>query len=329
MSSLDIIVIGAGPAGLAAAAHLRDAGLSVVVLEQGSIADAIRRWPYYLKFFSSAPNLELEGFPLIVREDKPTREEYLAYLRRFVRDKRLDVRQGHRVDTVERQPSGGFRVGGQDEAGDAFSFESEFVFVATGAYDHPRPLGVPGEDLPKVSHYFTEVHPYAFRRVAVVGGRSSAAEAALLLQRAGAEVTLIHRGPAMEGLKYWIAPDLENRIREGAIRAFFGARVEEIRPRDLTIRTAAGDLIRLPNDFVLAMTGYEPDAALLRRMGIEVDPETNTPRHDTQTLETNVPGLYVAGVITCGNISGSVFIENSRHHGALILASILAKRAAC
>jgi len=328
MLPLDVIVIGAGPAGLAAAAHMHDGGLSVAVLDKGSIADAIRRWPYYLKFFSTARNLELEGFPLIVRDEKPTREEYLAYLRRFVRDKGLDVRPGHRVERAERRPEGGFRVCGTDEAGDPFALESHSLVVATGAYDHPRPLGVPGEDLPKVSHYFTEVHPYAFRRVAVIGGRSSAAEVALLLQRADAEVTLIHRGPAMDGLKYWIAPDLENRIREGAIRAFFNSRVLEIRPRDILVETASGDKIRLPNDFVLAMTGYEPDTALLQSMGIEVDPDTRAPRHDPDTLESNVPGIYLAGVITCGNISGSIFIENSRHHGAIILRSILAARAA-
>jgi thioredoxin reductase (NADPH) len=319
-----VAVIGAGPAGLAAAGALGGDGFDVVVLDQGSIADGVRRWPYYLKFFSTAPNLELAGFPLIVRDEKPSREEYLAYLRRYVREKRIDVRTGHRVDDVARAGDG-FIVRGVDDAGATFEIPADYIVLATGAYDHPQLLGVPGEDLPKVSHYFTEVHPYAFRKVAVIGGKSSAAECALLLQRAEADVTLIHRGDRLEGLKYWIQPDIENRIRNGKIMAYFGTNVIEILPRSIRVRVATGEVLELENDFVLAMTGYEPDTELLRRIGVEFDPATKRPRHDPATLESSVPGIFLAGVILSGNVGGEIFIENSRHHGAQILAALRAR----
>lgn len=340
MSHPDVIIIGGGPAGLAAAATLQEGGLRVRVYEQGALADSIRRWPYYLRFFSTAANVELGDVPLIVTDDKPTREEYLNYLRRFVRAKRLDVRTRHRVETVTRAPSAAgeppaagappaardasaalFTVTGTDAAGDPFTDQARWVVVATGAFDFARPLGVPGEDLPKVTHYFTEVHPYADSRVAVVGGGTSAVETALLLWRAGAEVTMVVRAGAFRGLKYWQEPDIRNRIANGEIRALMDARVVEILPRELVVEQE-GRTLRLPNDFVLAMTGYQPDVALLRGMGVEMRPDTMRPVHNQETLETNVPGLYVAGVVIAGNVGGEIFIENARAHGEVILRAL-------
>lgn len=328
METRDIIIVGAGPAGLAAAARFRDAGYDTLVFDKASLGDGIVRYPVYLKFFSTAANLELEGFPLIIRDEKPSREEYLNYLRRFVSDKGIPVRPWHRVTAVERQDDGGFVVSGANSAGDPFAAACRYLVISTGAYDQPQMLGIPGEDLPKVSHYFTEVHPYAFSRTAIIGGRSSAAETALLLWRAGAEVTLIHRRERLEGLKYWIQPDIDNRIRDGEIRAFFNSRVTAIEPHHIVIEDAAGASTRIENDFVLAMTGYQPDTAFLHSMGIRTDPQNKAPEHDPATLETNVPNIFVAGVIVCGNISGTVFIENSRHHGGLILDAIRAREAA-
>lgn len=324
MSHPDVIIIGGGPAGLAAAATLQEGGLRVRVYEQGALADSIRRWPYYLRFFSTAANVELGDVPLIVTDDKPTREEYLNYLRRFVRAKRLDVRTRHRVETVTRatgDADGPFTVAGTDAAGDPFTDQARWVVVATGAFDFARPLGVPGEDLPKVTHYFTEVHPYADSRVAVVGGGTSAVETALLLWRTGAEVTMVVRAGAFRGLKYWQEPDIRNRIANGEIRALMDARVVEILPRELVVEQE-GRTLRLPNDFVLAMTGYQPDVALLRGMGVEMRPDTMRPVHNQETLETNVPGLYIAGVVIAGNVGGEIFIENARAHGEVILRAL-------
>jgi thioredoxin reductase (NADPH) len=320
----DVIIIGSGPAGIATAGALTEAGLNVVIYDKGSLAHGVTRYPIYMKFFSTSTNVELLGYPLITVDEKPTRDEYLNYLRRYVRDKKLSIISEHCVEAIEKTGDG-FRVAGHDKFGRAFEAAARFVVVAIGAYDIPRSLGVPGEDLPKVSHYFTEVHPYATKKVAVVGGRNSAAETALLLWRAGSEVTLIHRGDKMRPLKYWLAPDLENRIKNGEIKAFFGAHITEITPSDIAIETSDKTIVRVENDFVLAMTGYEPDADFLTKAGVAVDKRSGRPKHDPHTLETNVPGLYVAGVIVSGNISNEIFIENSRHHGDLILNSIRAR----
>ncbi|MBX7245214.1 MAG: YpdA family putative bacillithiol disulfide reductase [Candidatus Sumerlaeaceae bacterium] len=328
MEYVDVLIIGAGPAGLAAANSLQDGGLTVTVLDKGPIADGVVRYPYYMKFFSTATNLELCGFPLIVRDEKPTREEYLVYLRRFVTERRIHVLTQHRVTSIDRDPASrqpGFVIRGVNDAAEPFALHSRYVVLATGAYDQPQMLDVPGENLAKVSHYFTEVHPYAMKKVAVVGGRASAAETALLLCRNQAEVTLIHRRPKLEGLKYWIQPDIDNRIASGEIRAYFNARITEIQPKHILVQTESGEIVQIENDYVLAMTGYKPDTTMLEKAGIHYDPDTFRPAADPNTLETNIPGLYVAGVIVSGNISGEIFIENSRHHGELILHAIREK----
>ncbi|PKO14016.1 hypothetical protein CVU37_15020 [candidate division BRC1 bacterium HGW-BRC1-1] len=326
MTLIDVIIIGGGPAGIATAATLQAGGLRPVIFEKGALADAIARWPYYLTFFSTAPNVELAGFPLVITGEKPTRQEYLAYLRRLVTDRALDVRTYHEVTDVRREEGAGggeasFVVTGHNLHGEPFTQRARYVVLATGAFDFVRPLNVPGEDLPHVTHYFTEVHPYAGHQVTVVGGGTSAVETALLLWRAGAEVTVVCRAQEFCGLKYWQDPDMKNRIEKGEIRAFFGAELQAIEPHAVVLEVD-GKTERVPTDFVLAMTGYQPDVSLLKRMGVDVDEANKRPHFNPETLETNVPGLYVAGVVTSGNVGGQVFIENAREHGEIILRAI-------
>lgn len=321
MAEIDVLIVGSGPAGIATAATLQAAGLSVVIYDKGSMAQAVTQWPIYMEFFSTAANVELPGMPLIITRDKPTREEYLNYLRRYVSEKKLNIVTGHTIENIARQADGAFAVTGHDEWGKAFSAKARFVVVATGAYEIPKLLNVPGEDLHKVSHYYTEVHPYVGKDVMVVGGRNGAVEAALLLYRAGAHVTLVYRGAELKPLKWWLEPDLKNRIANNEIKAYFATNVIEITPHTVVLETPHGRET-IPNDFVVAMTGYHPETDLLQRAGVKVDPATNRPQINPDTLETNVPSLFVAGVIAAGDISNEIFIENSRTHGDNILRGI-------
>ncbi len=317
----EIVVVGAGPAGLATAHELQAAGLKTLILERGCLAEHITRFPVYLTFFSTADLLELAGFPLIIAGEKPTRREYLTYLRRFVREMKLEVRTGWEVTELEGEV-GRFLVRGRTRVGEPFEVGAERVVLATGAFATPQRLEVPGEDLPKVSHYYHEAHPYFGSKVLVVGGRNSAAEAALELWRAGVEVSLCHRGAQLGSLKYWLGPDIENRIKNGEVVAYMPARVAEIRPASVRIDWEGHGPIEIANDFVLALTGYRPDPAFLARMGIGYDPATGRPRHDDATLESDRAGVYLAGVMLAGNVSSEIFIENSRTHGRQILAHL-------
>ena len=318
---MKIIVIGSGPAGLATADHLQTAGHQVVVFEKGPIAAAIANYPPYMTYFSTSNLLEIGDVPLTVPADKPTRREYLYYITRFVRSKKLDVRTYHQVEGADGQ-IGAFRVFGTSFAGDRFSEDCERIVVATGAYGTPQTIGIPGENLPKVSHYYKEPHPYVGQRVLVIGGRNSAIEAALEIWRNGAEVTLSYRRETFpDSVKYWVRPDIENRIKSGEIQAFIPSRVLAIEPT-LARLEYQGRTITLPNDFVLALTGYQPDTAFLRCLGIRYDPETKRPAINPETFESNVPGIYIVGVIQAGNISSEIFIENSRHHGTVIVKAL-------
>lgn len=317
----EIAIVGGGPSGLAAADTLQRAGFEVLILEKGKIAQNVSRFPTFMRFFSTPDLLELANYPLIVTDEKPSREQYLQYLRRFVLDANLEVHLGHRISEI-RGEIGSFRLTGTDRIGEPFEVEAERIVLATGAYAHPRMLNVPGEDLPKVSHYYTETHDYFGSRVLIVGGRNSAVSTALELWRAGVDVALCHRRAELGPLKYWIGPDIDNRIKNGEIPAYMPAQVKEILPSSVRIEREGGEIVEIENDYVLALTGYQPDPAFLESLGIHVDHETGRPEHNPKTLESNRRGLYMVGEMLSGRISGVIFIENSRTHGEQIAAHL-------
>jgi thioredoxin reductase (NADPH) len=322
----DVIVVGAGPAGLATAIAATKNDLDCQLLEKGALVNSLLHYPTEMVFFTTPELMEIGGMPFVSPYDKPTRLEALRYYRRVADAYKLDVIFDEAVQAVTRD--GHFVVDTQSTRGVRRSFHARFVVIATGAYDIPNLIGVPGEDLPHVSHYYTQPHPFFRKRVVIVGGKNSAAEAALDLFRAGANVTMVHRRAALgEGIKYWVKPDIENRIREYSIAARFNAQVVEIRPTDIVIETD-GRREELPADAVFLLTGYGADTTLLRNAGVELHAETCGPVHDPLTFETNVPGLYVAGGLVAGKRSGTVFIENGRFHGQQVIEAILKSAAA-
>lgn len=323
--STDIVVVGAGPCGLAVGVAARRRGLSCTLIDRGPVVSALERFPIGMTWFSTPELLELGDVPFVTRGDKPTRDEALKYYRRIVRHFDLDVRQYEEVLDVARRPDGdGFDVRARHRSGDPTRYPASAVVVATGTFDTPNRLGVPGEDLPKVSHYFREPHRAFDQDLLVVGGSNSAVESALRCWRAGARVTVVHRGPAFRGsVKPWILPDIENRIADGEIDVFWEHEVERIEPRRVLLRANdSGPTAWLPNDFVLAMTGFRPDHEFLRRIGVPIDEASGAPAHDPVTMETGVPGLYVAGVIAAGRDGNRIFIENGRMHGDAIAAHV-------
>ncbi|MGH7144856.1 MAG: YpdA family putative bacillithiol disulfide reductase [Planctomycetota bacterium] len=326
---LDVLIVGAGPAGLAVANACAREGLHYLACDQGPVANHIAQFPTFMRFFSTRDLLEIDGFPLTIVEDKPTRQEYIAYLARFARDRHLRIRSYTRVEQVERR-NGEFVAQLKPQTGPAETLRARHLVVACGGFENPRRLNVPGEELPKVSHRFSEVHPYVGSRVLVVGGRNSAVEAALALYRGGAQVALANRRAEFGGrdLKYWLKPDIENRIARKEIDGYMASQVARIDPAAVTLRRADGSSFSIANDFVIVLIGYDPPVAFLRSLGVELAEGTNVPRHDPGTLETNVPGLFVAGTIVAGNVSGHVFIENSRGHGDQIVHRVLETRAA-
>jgi thioredoxin reductase (NADPH) len=322
----DVVVIGAGPTGLACAIELSRAGYDYVVLEKGALVNSLLHFPINMVYFTTPELLEIGGLPLVTPHEKPTRVEALKYYRKVTEACALRVQTYERVRMV-RKDGGRFAVETEVErTGERRTYHSRAVIVATGYYDNPKVMGIPGEDLAKVSHYYTEAHPFVGREVMVIGAANSAAEAALDLFRGGARVTLLHRrAEPSKHLKYWVGPDLANRIKAGEIRAFFETEAVEIR-RDtvLTRHIPTGEMRELPNDFVFALTGYRADAVFLRSMGIELDPRTERPALNADTLESNVPGLYVAGVAIAGIENHNVFIENGRFHGHQIVRALRA-----
>lgn len=353
MSIRDVLIVGAGPSGLATAIAAKRLGLDYLVLEKGTLVDAIARFPVNMVFFTTPELLEIGGLPLTTPYEKPTRLEALRYYRRVVDAYQLQVSLHEEVLSIERDvidgrdaPTGGDAQGGEPLApflvetrsarGVRRVREARAVVLAMGYYGLPNRLDVPGEDLPHVSHYYREAHPFYRQRVVIVGGKNSACEAALELHRAGAQVTLVHRGASLgESVKYWVKPDIENRIKEGAIAARFNTRVLEIRPTEVVVATASAPgehagastaPSTIPADAVLLLTGYRADPEFLRRAGVEVDEATLEPRHHPDTFETNVPGLYIAGGQLAGRKTGSIFIENGRFHGEMIAAAIAARR---
>ena len=321
---VDLLIVGAGPCGLAAAISAQRAGLTARVLDAGSVVSTITQYPYYVSFFSTAEKLSLGGVPFVVATEKPTRRDALAYYRAVTRHFALDVRQYERVTAVE-PAEGSFVVRSETLEGERSATRARAVCVATGYFGSPNRLGVPGELLPHVTHVYREGHPAFDQDVVVVGGGNSAAEAALDLWRAGARVTLVHFGPTFDKkIKPWVLPDLQNRMKEGAIGARWNSRVASIEPGLVTIHGPQGDE-RLAARFVYVMTGFAPNTELLRAAGVPIDETTGVPAHDPDTLETSVPGLFIAGVVVAGYDANQVFIENGRFHGDRIVARLLGR----
>jgi thioredoxin reductase (NADPH) len=325
----DLLIVGSGPAGLATAIAAQEAGLDYEVLEKGALVNSIHHFPRHMVFFTTADLLEIGGLPFVTPYEKPTQVEGLRYYRRVTETYGLSVSLGEEVKAVKAQRSSRdgarFRVETVRE-GQARVRKTRNVAAAVGYYDHPNLLRVPGEDLPHVSHYYYEPHGCWRKRVVIVGGKNSAAIVALELYRAGATVTLVHRRDRLsDSIKYWIKPDIENRIKEGSIAARFGNCVEEIRPAVVVVRGPKGR-DEVPADAVYLMTGYHPDPTLFEGAGVRVDPETLAPAHDPETLETNVPGFYLAGSVVSGKNTGRIFIENGRFHGEAIVKAIIAAR---
>ncbi len=323
---LDIVIVGAGPAGLATAIAAHEAGLAYEVVEKGVLVNSIFNFPRHMTFFTTADLLEIGGLPFVSPYEKPTQMEGLKYYRRVTEAYGLRVTLGEEI-TGAAKAGRKFVVKSRNADGEARARSARNIVFATGYYDHPNLCGVPGEDLPHVSHYYTEPHAFFQRDVVVVGGKNSAAIAALELYRAGARVTLVHRTGALSAsIKYWIKPDIENRIKEGAIAARLGARVMEIRARSVVI-TAGFGTEELSADQVFLLTGYHPDTRLLEAVGVRVDRETLVPDHDPQTMETNAKGVYLAGAIASGRHTSRIFIENGKFHGQAIVKAIQAARA--
>ena len=322
---LDVVIVGAGPSGLATAIAAHQAGLAYEVVEKGVLVNSIFNFPRHMTFFTTADLLEIGGLPFVSPYEKPTQAEGLKYYRRVTETYGLRVHLGEEIVGVARVGRK-FVVESRTRDGEERSRSARNLVFATGYYDFPNLCGVPGEDLAHVSHYYTEPHAFFQRDVVVVGGKNSAAIAALELYRAGARVTLVHRAPLLsKSIKYWIKPDIENRIKEKAIAARLAARVVEIRPRSVILETVWGRE-ELPADQVFLLTGYHPDTRLLQAVGVRVDRESLVPEHDPKTMETNARGVYLAGAVASGRHTSRIFIENGKFHGQAIVDAILASR---
>jgi len=317
----DLLIVGAGPTGLACAIEARKAGLRAVVVEKGCIVNSIFHYPRNMVFFTTSELLEIGGLPFPTAQAKPSRAEALEYYRRAAASFDLDIRQYERIESITpRHP-------GFDVRSSKGRYGAGAVVIATGYYDLPNLMGIAGEDLPHVFHYFQEAHAFAGLEVAIIGGKNFAAETALDLYRHGARVTIVHRQAELgKSIKYWVRPDIENRIKAGEIQARFNARVLEILPGRLRLATPGGEA-DLKADFVFALTGYHPDFEFLRAAGVALD-EDMRPACDPATYETNVPDLYLGGVVVAGRNTSEIFIENGRFHGQVIVANLLAKRSA-
>ncbi len=318
MQQYDVIIIGGGPIGLTCAIEAEKTGLSHLVLEKGVLVNSLFYFPTNMTFFSTSNLLEIGDVPFIAHGDKPTRREALEYYRRVWQSWKLNVRLYERVQDVVASSDQSYQV-----ISDKGSYSTKHVIVATGFFDKEVKLNVPGEDLPKVKHYYDEAHHYIGQKVMVVGAANSACDVALETYLKGSEVTMVIReSDIYEGVKYWIRPNIENRIKEGSITAYFDSTVKEIKPEEVIIRTPKG-VVTVSNDFVLAMTGYQPDYSLLETIGIATQEDKyRTPVYDEETLETNLPGIYLAGVICGGLKTNKFFIENSRMHAQQIIRHI-------
>jgi thioredoxin reductase (NADPH) len=320
-TSFDVICIGAGPTGLASAIEAKRAGLRPLVIDKGCLCNSLFHYPVNMVFFTTPELLEIGDLPMTCATEKPTRVDALKYYRKAAEHFALEMRLFQSVEKVEGQ-DGNFTVHARSDRGAPNEYQSRKIVVATGYYDLPNMLGIPGEDLPHVSHYYTEPHQFWNEDVVVIGGKNSAAEAALDLYRNGARVTMIHRQADLGmNIKYWVRPDIENRVKAGQIRAMFETHVTRIDESTVTVRGKGGEET-IPARQVFALTGYHPDFSFLRSLGVSLDPKTNKPDLNPQTLESNIPGLYLAGVVIGGNATSEIFIENGRLHGKQIATAL-------
>ena len=320
----DAIVVGAGPTGLACAIELQQRGVKTVLIEKGCVVNSIYHYPTNMSFFTTPELLEIGDIPMTSLNDKPNRTEALKYYRRVAEHYKLDIHQYEKVDRIAGEDDA-FELFTTDRLGVEHVYQSRKIVLSTGYYDVPNLLNVSGEELDKVLHYYKEAHPYYNQDVAVIGAKNSAAIAALELYWTGARVTLIHRGGAIsDSVKYWIKPNIENRIKNGEIRAYFHSRVVSIGPDVIQVATPEGEIF-LANDFVFALVGYQPDLKFLNATGISLEAGTERPSTNPDTLESTRPGVYLAGVIVAGMHTNEIFIENGRFHGKLIAQSIASR----
>lgn len=312
---LDLLIVGAGPIGLACGIEAKNKSLNYLIIEKGCLINSVFKYPTNMTFFSTSERIEIGNVPFVSHGIKPTRREALEYYRRVNGFYKLNVNTYEEVLEIDDSKDH-YKI-----ITDKNSYLTKFVIVATGYYDNANTMNVPGEELSKVNHYFDEPHPYSYHKTIVVGAGNSAVDVALELYRIGAEVTMIIREDMIKpSIKYWVKPDIENRIAENSIKAYFNSEIIEIREKDVIVKTPIG-LVTIENDFVFAMTGYHPDYSFLRKIGIEID-DNNNPVFNKQTFETNRKGIFLAGVVCGGKNTDKYFIENSIEHSKIIINSI-------
>ncbi len=316
----DVLIIGAGPIGIACALECKKSNLRYVVVEKGTLTNSLYNYPLNMTFFSTSEKIEINDIPFISNNPKPTRNEALEYYRRVTTSNKLHINLYEKIVSVEKEGAY-FKIESNKRA-----YRAKQVIVSTGFYDIPNLLNVPGEELPKVMHYYKEAHPFVMQKVIVVGASNSSVDAALEIWRKGGDVTMIVRGPAIgERVKYWVKPDIENRIAEGSIKAFFNSEIEKITKTEVVVKTPNGEKV-LENDFVIALTGYRPNFEFLKKLGVHLSNDGKMlPSYNPNTMETNVSGLYLAGVICGGMETHKWFIENSRVHAEIIVKHIIEK----
>lgn len=313
----DVIIVGGGPCGLAAAIALKKKGKNPLIIEKGNIVNAIYNYPTHQTFFSSSEKLAIGDVPFITENHKPKRNQALVYYREVVKREKLKIHKYERVMEIVKRNESVFEV-----TTDKGRYTAENIVIATGYYDNPNFMGIPGEELEKVSHYFKEAHPFFDMDVAVIGGKNSSVDAAIELEKAGARVTVLYRGAEYSpSIKPWVLPEFEALVNSGAVKMVFNAEVRKI-IEDSIIYEHEGEMVTLKNDHVLAMTGYRPDHDFLKKMGVKIEAETGRPYFNPETMETNVPGIFIAGVIAAGNNANEIFIENGRFHGGQIADAI-------